>query len=134
MTLSATILYSLFSLFYQNRSFISNAIYLATHKVEQNFTELYFKNPSQLPTTSVSGKTLKFEFEIRNAGNTNIDYEYYVYSQIGDEKLKIQNDRVQVKQYQVITISVETKIDSPKRQKIVVQLINDNQEISYWIN
>lgn len=113
---------------------IRNAIYLATHKVEQNFTELYFKSPTELPTKVDIGEHLTFEFVIKNSGNLDNEYDYTVYSQIGDENLKIQNDRVQVKQNSVISISVKTKVNRTERQKYVVRLNNEKQEISFWIN
>ena len=52
-----------------------NALHLATSKQPERFTELYFDNTLQLPTTVTAGRRYSFSFHI-----TNQEYETTTYT------------------------------------------------------
>lgn len=112
---------------------LKEAIALATTVKPETFTELYFENHVNLPKDIKRFEQYKFTFTIHNLENKDMDYLYIVYLQRDDEKTIIYKDRVYVKNNEFK--SIEKTIGPLKnlRSKIVVELVDKNQKISFWI-
>ena len=59
-----------------SRGNLLDAVKLASSHQQENFTELYFLKPSQLPQYSPTGKTMTIEFHIQNVSNISKTYKY----------------------------------------------------------
>ncbi|MBU1130212.1 hypothetical protein KKE45_02720 [Patescibacteria group bacterium] len=123
-------------IFYQNiksNPTIKTMISLATTVKTETFTELYFENHTELPEKIVSGQLYPFSFTIHNLENNDMLYPYTVSLQREGVNLVVEEGIVDLKSNQYMT--VETVIgplsDIPK--KVVVELTDKNQIISFWM-
>jgi len=118
-----------------NKNFM-NAILLATTVKPETFTELYFENHLNLPSKIKSDQTYSFSFTIHNLENKKMAYLYEVYLQGkgNSVKLPIDQNRVTIKKNQYKTIHETFSINAPiVRSEIIVNLINKNQQIDFWV-
>ena len=114
--------------------YISQAFHLAVTVQPEPFTELYFEDHLTLPTKVTRNKVYIFKFTIHNLENKNFMYPYEVYADLGGEKLLIERKTVSLKSHEYKTIEEKFIIpDSFTRLKIVVNLINKNQQINFWM-
>jgi uncharacterized membrane protein len=67
---------------------IYNAALLASSHQPENFTELYFLHPSQLPQYSPAGKRTTVYFHIQNDSDVTQTYQYLVTLQDPDKTTK----------------------------------------------
>jgi len=122
----------IFQLFKYNS--VKNAITLATTKEPQTFTELYFENHLSLPDKVTLFEENNFEFTIHNLENKDMEYPYEVYIDTNGEKQAISMDSVLIEANEYKTITVDFTITIPiPRSRVVVNLINKNEQISFWI-
>ena len=113
---------------------VKEALILATSVKPETFTELYFENHLSLPNKVTLSKKNNFKFTIHNLENKDIEYPYEVYIDINGEKKIIYINSVIIKNTEYKTIPVDFTITIPiQRAKVVVSLINKNQQISFWI-
>ncbi len=123
-----------FTLLNQNKD-LKNAIVLATTVKPETFTELYFENHLSLPNEIKPNKPYSFKFTLHNLENQNMTYHYEVYLHAGDIKLPIDQDTISIKNNQYKTIEETFLVNAPvTKSLIVVNLINKNQQIDFWIN
>lgn len=113
---------------------IMRQVTLATTRIPESFTELYFENHINLPTQIESGKYYTYEFTIHNLENRDMEYPYTVYLERGDNQTAIDQGIVEVKKDEYKT--VENKVGPLKslRTKVVVELTDKNQIISFWMD
>lgn len=113
---------------------VKKAIILATTMKPQTFTELYFENHLSLPNKVTLFKENNFKFTIHNLENKDMEYPYEVYIDTNGEKQIIYMNSVLIKNNEYKTIAVDFTITIPiQRSKVVVNLINKNKQIYFWI-
>ncbi len=113
---------------------VGEALILATTKKPETFTELYFENHLSLPKEITLFKEGNFKFTIHNLENKDMEYPYEVYIDLNDEKLLVDKNFVLIKNNEYKTITQTFVIITPiQRAKIVVNLIDKNQQIHFWI-
>ena len=117
----------------QNKNFM-NTIALATTVKSETFTELYFENHLNLPSVIKPNQPYYFEFTIHNVESQDMTYPYAVYLQAGDVKIPINQNMVTIKNNQYKTIHEAFSVTAPvTKSEIVVNLLNKNQQIDFWI-
>jgi hypothetical protein len=106
----------------------------ATTIKPEAYTELYFENHLNLPSVIKPNQPYSFQFTIHNLENKEMTYPYEVYLQAGSLKMPINDTTITLKNNQYKTIQEGFSIDDPIfKSEIVVNLINKNQQIDFWI-
>ena len=113
---------------------VKKAIILATTRELQTFTELYFENHLSLPGRITLFKENNFKFTIHNLENKDMEYPYEVYIDTNGEKQIISTDSVLIEDngYKTISVVFTITIQIP-RSRVVVNLIDKNEQINFWI-
>ena len=113
---------------------VKEALILATTVKPETFTELYFEDHLSLPNKVTLFKENNFKFTIHNLENKDMEYPYEVYIDVNREKQMIDKSFVLIKNNEYKTISEDFTIIIPtQRVKVVVNLINKNQQIHFWM-
>ena len=113
---------------------VKEAFILATTKKPETFTELYFEDHLSLPKEITLFKENNFKFTIHNLENKDMEYPYEVYMDINGERQSIDKSSVLIKNNEYKTITQNFIITTPiQRAKIVVNLIDKNQPIHFWM-
>jgi hypothetical protein len=112
---------------------IKETVANATTIKPETFTELYFENHTTLPTKSTDGQEYGFTFTIHNLENQDMVYPYSVYYQFDNQQVPILNDIVGISDNS--SKSIQTTIPAVDFHpiKVVVELTNKKQDISFWI-
>ena len=98
------------------------------------FTELYFKDAANLPTSATSNQVIKFAFVIHNLEATNYLYAYEVFVIASDTTHIVDSGNVFVKNNQYYVKNEKFNLmNSQGRQEVVVELLNLHQSIDFWI-
>jgi hypothetical protein len=102
----------------------------------ERFTELYFENPSSLPTQTVAGTPMSFLFGIHNAEGVTTAYPYVVYFQEPTGiVMDIQTGTISLAPDASTTIvSSYTFPASNITGKVVVYLTSLNQHIDFLLS
>ena len=120
---------------YQNNKEFKDTITLATTVRPETFTELYVDDHLELPSIVKTNQPYYFEFTIHNLENKDMNYSYEVYLQSTKIKLPIDQKTVTIKNGRSKTIREGFQVNAPiTKSKIVVKLLNKNQEVDFWIN
>ena len=113
---------------------VKEAFILATTKKPETFTELYFEDHLSLPNKVTLFQENNFKFTIHNLENKDMEYPYEVYIDVNGERQSIDKSSVLIKNNEYKTITQTFIITTPiQRAKIVVNLINKNQQIDFWM-
>jgi len=97
-------------------------------------TELYFENHLDLPEKVNAMEKNSFSFTIHNLENEDMEYSYNVYFDINGEKKIIKSGTVSLKNDEYGKTDVEYTVPlTSERVKVVVDLADMDQEISFWI-
>jgi hypothetical protein len=113
---------------------VKEAFILATTIKPETFTELYFENHLSLPKEVTLFKENNFKFTIHNLENKDMEYPYEVYIDVSGEKQMIDKSIVSIKNSEYKTIAENFTIKTAmQRAKIVVNLIDKNQQIDFWM-
>ena len=113
---------------------VKEAIVLATTVKPETFTELYFDDHLSLPNKITLFKEDNFKFTIHNLENKDMEYPYEVYIDVNGEKQMIDKSSVLIKNNEYKTITENFTITVPmQRVKVVVNLIDKNQQIHFWM-
>jgi len=113
---------------------IKEAIVLATSVKPEAFTELYFENHNDLPKSITSGEKYNFTFSIHNLEDKDVEYSYIVYLQTEDIKVTLDENKIIVRNNELQSINEELGPLKKSKMKIVVELINRNQQIYFWLD
>ena len=140
---------------------VKEAITLATTRKPETLTELYFENHLNLPKYIKGSEQYKFTFTIHNLENKDMDYSYIIYKEIPNQKITIGGGKVEGENkgytYSIFkdiasqkTTLEEGKVSIKKdeyksiektigplenlRTDIVVELVDMNQHISFWMD
>jgi tetratricopeptide (TPR) repeat protein len=113
---------------------VKEALILATTVKPETFTELYFEDHLTLPNKVTLFKENNFKFAIHNLESKDMEYPYEVYIDVNREKQMIDKNSVLIKNNEYKTITEDFTITVPmQRVKVVVNLINKNQQIHFWM-
>jgi len=113
---------------------VKEALILATTVKPETFTELYFEDHLSLPNKVTLFKENNFKFTIHNLENKDMEYPYEFYIDVNGEKQMIDKSSVLIKNNEYKTISEDFTITIPtQRVKAVIDLINKNQQIHFWM-
>ena len=113
---------------------VKEALTLATTVKPETFTELYFEDHLLLPNKVTLFKENNFKFTIHNLENKDMEYPYEVYIGVNGGKQMIDKSSVLIQNNEYKTISEAFTIIVPiQRAKVVVNLINKNQQIHFWM-
>lgn len=112
---------------------ISNVITLATTHQPEKFTELYFEDHINLPKIITRWKQYSFVFTVHNLENQNMDYAYEVYLQRDEQKIIIDSGEFSLKDNEFKSVKVDLGPLKNLQSKIVVELMNKNQSIDFWM-
>ncbi|MDP3727887.1 MAG: DUF1616 domain-containing protein [bacterium] len=109
-------------------------LFISLKTSEESFTELYFEDHTNLPSTIALGETYDFSFSIHNLEQETTNYEYVVYivEEDGTTTL-VDSSSIKLKNEETATIGESfTLEDSFTTAKLVVEL-NTGEEIHFWI-
>jgi len=127
--------FKLFQYIVKTNPAIREAISLATTVRPETFTELYFENHTQLPNKIVGWNTYPFSFTIHNLEDKDMEYPYSVYTiRDGKKVITYKEDKVTIKKGEYKTITATIKALKPLDTKVVVDLTDKNQQISFLMN
>lgn len=113
---------------------VKKAITLSTTMKPQVFTELYFEDHLSLPDIITLFKKYSFKFTIHNLEEKDMEYPYEVYIDTNGEKKLIYEGSALIKDNEYETIAVDLTTEVPlQRSRVIVNLINKNQKIFFWI-
>lgn len=109
---------------------------ISTSKVQpEAFTELYFKDNLSLPTRVIPKHPYFFQFTIHNLEGEDMEYSYAVYIKVRQNKLNFDKGKIFVKNNEYQTFQEKFSATSIlSNSEVVVNLINKNQQIDFWIN
>ena len=109
------------------------AIALATTKKAETFTELYFENHISLPKIIKRYEFYNFTFTLHNLEQRDMEYSYVIYVQRDNEKIILNKGKAYVKSDEYKSVREDFGPLKNLRSKIVVEIINKNQSIHFWI-
>jgi len=118
----------------QNQNFM-NTLALATTVKPETFTELYFENHLQLPSTVSSNQTITFTFTVHNLEYKTYTYPYEVTLDQNGTKTSIDKGTFTLPQNGYKKVTETYTLTQPiTRAKVDVNLTNKNQDIFFWID
>lgn len=112
---------------------VKETVILATTVKPETFTELYFTNHLKLPSTVKLSNKYSFEFTVHNLEYKTFRYPYEVYIDTNGKKQYIEKSVFSLKQDKYITIKENFSVTDATRSAVVVNLINKNQQIDFWV-
>jgi len=112
---------------------VKRAIVLATTRQPERFTELYFEDHTNLPKTITRWKQYDITFTVHNVEYQEMDYTYEVYLQRDNQKIVIDTGSFRVKDNEFKQVKVNLGPLKNLRSQIIVELINKNQPIHFWM-
>lgn len=112
---------------------VREAVAMATTKKPETFTELYFEDHTNLPSIVKNRYRYNFSFTIHNSEYRDMTYPYEVYVNTNGKREMIEKNSVNLPHDGKLTIKENFQVRSATRSAVVVNLINKNQEIRFWI-
>ena len=100
----------------------------------ETLTELYFNTNTDLPHSATKNQVVSFAFVIHNLEATDYQYTYEVFVNVKGTKHIVDTENIVVKNNQYYTKSEKFKLThSSGRNEIIVELVNKQQSIHFWI-
>jgi hypothetical protein len=126
---------AIFNLYDLNKASINNELVnLDLLPKPEKLTELYFNNSADLPDSATRIQTVNFAFVIHNLETTNYQYIFDVYVNANGTRQIIDSGNVLVKNNQYYVKKEQFNlINSSGNQEVVIELINKQQSIDFWI-
>jgi hypothetical protein len=109
-----------------------HAIAMATTVMPETFTELYFENHINLPTTFIPGKPIAFTFTLHNLEYKNFNYAYSILSTTATGSSVLATGSAFLNQDQYQSFNELVTLSEATRTAVLVD-INHNQHISFWV-
>ncbi len=116
------------------RASIKDTWRLATTRIPESLTELYFEDHLNLPKTIPETEPLPFSFTVHNLENKTVGYKYIVYAitENGSTILSKEEFTLDHDKYETVKTSV-SPIENI-RTRIVAQITGDStHEIAFWM-
>ena len=103
--------------------------------IPERFTELYFEDPSSLPTQTTAGKPISFAFGVHNVEGTPTTYPYVVYfDEPAGYSMNLQTGTISLAPDASKNIPISyTFLASKITGKVVVDLPSVNQHIDFLL-
>lgn len=128
------VVFSLLFLGWEN-PIVKKTLVLATTVQSEPVTELYFENHSQIPENIKRNIPYDVAFTIHNLENQDMHYTYEVFINTNTQKQMIASNAILVKKDTSRTIHERVTFTQFFIQsEVVVNLINKNQQINFWVN
>lgn len=103
-------------------------------KANESFTELFFEDPSSLPSLVKLGQKYGFAFTVHNLEGIEIRYEYVVKFTYDNKEKEIGRGSFILKNNESMVVQEIVSIDEKfKEGKVEVNLLNDDQEIHFFV-
>src|SRR2546425_10164935 len=135
LTIGVTLVVGMVIFYNLNRVSIHNE--LATLDLipkPEKLTELYFNDNANLPGSATGNEGISFAFVIHNLETTDYQYAYVVFVNANGTRHIVDSENVMVKNNQYYVKNEKFKLlNSVGRHKIVVELVNKQQSIHFWI-
>jgi len=114
-------------------SSIKETFALATTIKPETFTELYFEDHLNLPKMIERHTEYSFVFTVHNVESKDVDYPYVVYLQRDNQKIILDQGNLNLKDNEYKSVKEDFGPLKILGLKIVVELVNENQNISFWM-
>ena len=99
----------------------------------EKLTELYFNDNANLPGSATGNQGISFAFVIHNLETTDYQYVFEVSVIANGTRHIVDSENVMVKNNQYYVKNEGFYLmNSPGRQKVVVELTNKQQSIGFW--
>lgn len=131
--IAAVLLFAVFLLFVQYRH--SPFIVKATSHQPEAYTELYFNNPSKLPTLAGSNDRVPLNFTIHNLEGRSVDYTYRIEFAANGRTIKLQERHVSLADSAAASVTGDVlRLPTFKgRAEITVLLTGRPEAIHFWV-
>lgn len=107
---------------------------LATTRIPENLTELYFENHLELPKTMPETESIPYSFTIHNLENKKVEYTYIVYAKNEKGETMLTKGKVALDHDKYQTIESSVAPGENLRTRIIIQLTGEStQEIAFWL-
>lgn len=118
-----------------NRTSIQNVLVaLDLVPKPEKMTELYFNDPTNLPGSATHNQVISFAFVIHNLETADYRYVYEVSVNANSAKQIVDSGKVLVQDNQYYVENEQFNLmNSPGPQEVVIELINLQQSIDFWI-
>jgi hypothetical protein len=113
---------------------VKDAIVLATTVKPETFTELYFEDHTNLPHDIEINAGNQFAFTVHNLEGKDMTYDYVVYVQTIDRKETMARNSFTLKNGASISIQENYTLRKKVHLEVIVELINKNQSIDFWMD
>jgi len=101
----------------------------------ETFTELYFENHQNLPSQVEAGEKYTFAFSVHSVEKETMTYPYNIYIQANNKKIPVKKGSFSLNPDQKKTFHEEFIASSyTTPAEVVVNLVNKNQNIDFWIH
>lgn len=123
-------------LFYKNVSTVTGQekILALFNPAEENLTELYFEDHLKLPKFINQLTEETFRFTIHNLKNKGMNYTIRIHKMTDDNKVLLGTSNAYVANNFYRSFDVTLPPLPNTRTKISVELVNKNQDISFWLD
>jgi hypothetical protein len=112
---------------------LNNSITLATSHKSEEYTELYFENHNNLPKFINNNSAYGFAFTVHNLESKDFDYSYVVYAESDKGKALIDAGNFNLKNGGSKSLNENFGPLADSKIKIIVELLNKNQQIDFLI-
>lgn len=112
---------------------IKQDLAIATSNKPEKITELYFENHTQLPDEIYPTDQYRFIFTIHNMEQETVAYKYRVYIKRDEAIIMLDENEVEVADGQKVSVKEEFGPLLSRKLEVVVELVNKNQKISFWM-
>lgn len=112
---------------------VKEAVVLATTKKPETFTEVYFEDHTNLPKTIKKHEEYSFVFTIHNLEYKDMKYSYIVFLQRDNQKIILDQGNLNLKDNEFKSVKEDFGPLKNLKAKIVVEIINKNQQIDFWM-
>ena len=135
LMLGVTLVVGMLIFFNLNGAFIYNELVtLDLVPKPEKLTELYFEDSANLPSSAASNQIISFAFIIHNLETIDYLYVYEVSVNVNGIRHIVDSGKVMVKNNQYYVKNEKFNLmNLTRRQEVVVELINKQQSIDFWI-
>jgi hypothetical protein len=132
VVISATV--GAFYLIVNNQS-VKNELARATTRQPEHYTELYFAEPSKIPSHVQTGQTVPVSFVVHNIEARDMTYRYTVtYTDAAGAVTTFADNTIIISNGQLQTITHNVVVPAGTgRGQVAVQLINKGQTVHFWL-
>lgn len=114
---------------------IKHEFTLATTRQPERLTELFFNNPTQIPSSAKAGQVIPMSFTIHNLEAHDQSYHYKATVKSGDAETLLKDAKIDIKDGETKLVPQDFIAPQTKgRAEFVVLLADQNQSIHFWLD